>query len=94
MTGILDNKESKNNAWNNIISSISNDLDNFENITSMYKFYQNCVNRTTKLWHNILELVLSVGQLQLLRVLIAFQLSMLCKFDAKNLESSLSLLNK
>ncbi|KAF2904175.1 hypothetical protein ILUMI_01995 [Ignelater luminosus] len=92
--GILENKENKNNSWNNIISSISNDLDNFENISNMYKFYQNCVNRTTKLWHNILELVLSVGQLQLLRVLIAFQLSMLCKFDAKNLESSLSLLNK
>lgn len=58
------------------------------------KFYQNCINRTTKLFGTLLDLVLNVGQLQLLRNLINSHLNTTCKFNSKNLESSLSSLNK
>ncbi|KAK4872669.1 hypothetical protein RN001_014698 [Aquatica leii] len=93
IVGILENNN-KNSAWHNIVSSIATELASFDNIPNLYKFYQNSVNRTTKLWSNLLEHVLSVGQLQLLRVMITFQLNKSCKFDAVDLESSLSLLNK
>ncbi|KAB0792555.1 hypothetical protein PPYR_14514 [Photinus pyralis] len=94
IVAILENKEKKNSSWGNIITSISNELTSLDSIPNLYKFLHNCVNRTTKLWPNVLDLVLSVGQLQLLRNLIAFQLNKSCKFDAKDLESSLSLLNR
>ncbi|KAF5272730.1 hypothetical protein FQA39_LY07757 [Lamprigera yunnana] len=90
---VLENKEG-NSAWTNIITNISSELNSLEKIPSLYKFYQNCVNRTTKLWPNFVDLVLNVGQLQLLRQMITFQLNKSCKFDATDLESSLSLLNK
>lgn len=58
------------------------------------RFYQNCINRTTKIWTEFLDQVLIIGQLQLLRNLIAFHLNLSCKFNAKILESSLSSVNK
>lgn len=94
LKGILENKENKNNMWNNIMASISSELNAFDEIQNINKFYQNCVNRTTKLWPIIMDYILMIGQLQLLRVLIAFQLNMTCKFDAKNIESSLRLVSK
>ncbi|KAF5292891.1 hypothetical protein FQR65_LT11143 [Abscondita terminalis] len=93
VVGILENN-SKNSAWNNIITGIAKELTSVENIPNLHKFCQNCVNRTTKLWPNLVDHILNVGQLQILRVMITFQLSKSCKFDAVDLESSLNLLNK
>lgn len=90
---VLENKESKSIAFENVLSDIIEKLKSSEGSMNASKFYQNSINRTTKLWSNILESTLVVGQLQLLRTMIAFQLSMSCKFDAKNLASSLNTLN-
>ncbi|GJQ68756.1 hypothetical protein Trydic_g17288 [Trypoxylus dichotomus] len=92
--GILQNKDNKNVAWNNIITSICTEMKNITEHQAPAKFYQNCVYRTTKLFTTLLDLILNTGQLQLLRNLINFHLNMTCKINSKNLESSLSSLNK
>ncbi|KRT79258.1 hypothetical protein AMK59_7788 [Oryctes borbonicus] len=92
--GILQNKDNKNVAWNNIITGICAEITNIGEHQAPAKFYQNCIYRTTKLFAALLDLILNTGQLQLLRNLINFHLNTTCKFNSKNLESSLSSLNK
>ncbi|KAL1518312.1 hypothetical protein ABEB36_001954 [Hypothenemus hampei] len=94
--GYLENKNGKNVAWVNVLNAVHIDLKRKEldSDGSPVKVYSSCVNRTTKIWQEFLEKVLAVGQLQLLRNLFAFHLNKSCKFDAKNLESSLRTLNK
>ncbi|EEZ99542.1 WASH complex subunit strumpellin homolog-like Protein [Tribolium castaneum] len=94
LSGYLEMKNAKTNAWHNVLASIHKDMIGSENVNNPIKFYQNCVNRTTKIWNEFLDCILLVGQLQLLRNLIAFHLNKSCKFNAKNLESSLRSLNK
>lgn len=65
-----------------------------EQSSNALKTYQTYINRCTKIWSEFLENALLVGQLQLIRNLIAFHLNKSCKFNAKNLESSLRSLNK
>ncbi|XP_022909938.2 WASH complex subunit 5 [Onthophagus taurus] len=91
---ILENKDNKNVTWTNVMSAINGELKTIETNANISKYYQNCINRTTKLFVNFLELVLNIGQLQLLRNLINFHLNTTCKFNSKNLEASLSALNK
>lgn len=85
--------ENKNGTLANIIGDIGDKLKELDEEKNAVKFYQNSVSRMGKLWNDMLDGVLSIGQLQLLRVLIAFQLNMSCRFDAKNMASSLSVLN-
>lgn len=94
LSAILQNKDNKNVAWNNIMTNICAEIKNISENQTPAKFYQNCIYRTTKLFATMLDLILSVGQLQLLRNLINFHLNSTCKFNSKNLESSLSSLNK
>lgn len=94
LLGILQNKDDKNVAWSNIITSISAEMKIIDENQNPSKFYQNCVYRTTKLFAPFLDLILSIGQLQLLRNLINFHLNTTCKFNSKNLKNSLGSLNK
>ncbi|KAG7205653.1 hypothetical protein KM043_007608 [Ampulex compressa] len=53
-----------------------------------------CINaQTNKLWSQILEWVLKIGQHQLLRKKIAYELNTACKFEAKHMEAALRTLN-
>lgn len=90
----LENREQKRNTKYNILCNVINEMKNASSASNVTKFYQNIVNRTTKIWTDFLESVLIVGQLQLLRNLIAFHLNLSCRFNAKHLESSLNTLNK
>ncbi|XP_060520959.1 WASH complex subunit 5 [Cylas formicarius] len=93
--GQLENKNAKTSAWYNVMATIQNDLkQNPEELQNPQRTYQNYINRTTKIWGEFLEKILAVGQLQLLRNLIAFHLNKSCKFNAKNLEASMNSLNK
>jgi WASH complex subunit strumpellin len=94
LSGFLENKSPKTNSWHNILSNIQKEISAVDDMQNPVKFYQNCINRTTKIWNDFLDCILLVGQLQLLRNLIAFHLNKSCKFNAKNLESSLRSLNK
>ncbi|KAL3276150.1 hypothetical protein HHI36_020869 [Cryptolaemus montrouzieri] len=92
--GFLQNKSGKHSTWYSIISTIQKEIKAVDDIANPNKFYQNCINRTNRLWPDFLDNVLMVGQLQLLRKLIAFHLNLSAKFNAKNLEASLQTLSK
>lgn len=92
--GYIDNKNVKLTTWVNITTAIHKEFQQVEQSSNALKTYQTYINRCTKIWAEFLENALLVGQLQLLRNLIAFHLNKSCKFNAKNLESSLRSLNK
>lgn len=92
---LLENRNvNRNAAWMNILGTIHKEIKSIDDLPNPMKFYQNCINRTTKLWNEFLDCMLVVGQLQLLKNLIAFHLSKSCKFNAKSLDSSLRALNE
>lgn len=90
----MENKNIKHNHFNSVMTTVYNDFKQTDDIQNPTKFYQTQVSKTTKIWTEILDYSLLVGHLQLLRNLIAFHLNKSCKFNAKNLESSLKTLNK
>ncbi|VEN49154.1 unnamed protein product [Callosobruchus maculatus] len=94
IVGYLENKHDKQQTWTNVMSTIHSEFKQMGDPQNPSKTYQTYINRCTKIWTEFLENVLLVGQLQLLRMLIAFYLNKTCKFNAKTLESSLSSLNK
>ncbi|XP_019864763.1 WASH complex subunit 5 isoform X2 [Aethina tumida] len=94
ITAILENKNIKHNHFNSVMTTVYNDFKQTDDIQNPTKFYQTQVSKTTKIWTEFLDYSLLIGHLQLLRNLIAFHLNKSCKFNAKNLESSLKTLNK
>ncbi|XP_044765893.1 WASH complex subunit 5 [Coccinella septempunctata] len=92
--GYLQNKHEKQPTWYSIISTVQKDIKSAGEVSNPPKFYQNCVNRTARLWPEFLDCILIIGQLQLLRQLIAFHLNLLAKFNARNLEAALQSLSK
>ena len=57
------------------------------------KVYGSMMSKMSKLWPHFLDVILKVGQMQLLRRQIAHQLSTSCKFDSKFLASTLQTFN-
>ncbi|CAH1180444.1 unnamed protein product [Phaedon cochleariae] len=94
ISAYLENKNIKMQAWTNIIPAIQKEIKQSREPPNPSKTYQTYINRCTKIWQDFLENTLFIGQLQLIRRLIAFYLNTSCKFNAKNLESSLQSLNK
>ncbi|XP_017775271.1 PREDICTED: WASH complex subunit strumpellin isoform X2 [Nicrophorus vespilloides] len=92
--GILENKDKRNASWHNILTLISSEIKSTNTLSNPSKFYQNSISRSSKLFGPLLDHILAVGQLQILRKLIAFHLNTRSKFDAKYLESSLNSMNK
>lgn len=58
------------------------------------KFYNNHVTKFMKATPKILDWILTVGQKQIIRQYIAFELNSNCKFYSKNFESSLRTMNE
>lgn len=56
------------------------------------KFYN--TSKFTKSTPKILDLIMSIGQKQIIRKYIAFELNASCKFNSKNLESALRTMNE
>ncbi|KAK9877977.1 hypothetical protein WA026_020192 [Henosepilachna vigintioctopunctata] len=92
--GFLQNKKNKYPARKSIFATIQKEIELSTDVSNPSKFYQNCINRTARLWPQFLDNVLKVGQLQLLRKLLAFHLNLSARFNAKNLEASLQSLSK
>lgn len=90
----MEHKNVKANTWNNVMLSIHNEFKQIQEVDNPHRTYQMFINRSTKIWPEFLENALLVGQLQLVRNLITFHLNTSCRFNAKNLESSLRSLNK
>lgn len=81
------------------LSDIANSI-NDEGITSCppvaqpLKFYNNHVSKFMKSMPKILDWILTIGQKQIIRKYIAFELNSSCKFNSKNLESALRTMNE
>lgn len=58
------------------------------------RFYSQHTSRAQRVWPQILDRVLKVGQMQLLRKHIAYELNISCKFDSKHLASALQVMNE
>ncbi|XP_050401033.2 WASH complex subunit 5 isoform X1 [Patella vulgata] len=62
-------------------------------VSQPQKVYSQAISKTAKLWPMYLDIINKVGQMQLLRRQIAYELNTSCKFDSKFLASSLQTLN-
>ncbi|KAK2144442.1 hypothetical protein LSH36_756g00059 [Paralvinella palmiformis] len=87
--GLLADKQ-----WTEFFAKTKKELEPVSGVIAQpQKFYSTYLTRTTKLWTTFLDVVLKVGQMQLLRRQIASRLYSSCKFDSKFLASGLSNLN-
>ncbi|XP_039285304.1 WASH complex subunit 5-like [Nilaparvata lugens] len=95
---LLQKKVLREKAWLEAMSEIAKALSpNFLNIGNPGKTYLQLVNRCMNLhriWPQYLDCVLRVGQLQLLRKHIFYQLNTSCKFESKHLAAALETLNE
>lgn len=79
--------------WSEAFQSLETDFqtNNFQG--SPMKVMQTYTVRWVKVWPMILDWVLNVGHKQILRENLCYELNRNCKFNSKNLESSLGTLN-
>ncbi|XP_071441255.1 WASH complex subunit 5 isoform X2 [Hetaerina americana] len=88
--GILRDK-----TWLAMFESVSKDLgDTMKSILTPGRTYTNFCNRAERLWPSMLDKLLAVGQLQLLRMHAAYQLSTHCAADSQQLFSALHTMNE
>ncbi|PIK50593.1 putative WASH complex subunit strumpellin-like [Apostichopus japonicus] len=85
----------KDKAWLDMFGSFMKSLNPVKGLISnpskLYSYYQ---TKATKLWQPFSNVVLKVGQMQLLRRQIANELNFTCKFDSKFLASALQTMNE
>lgn len=62
--------------------------------TQPLKFYSNLIAKFNKTAPKVFDSIVSIGQKQILRKYISYELNSSCKFNSKNLESSLQTMNK
>lgn len=84
----------KDNSWAEMLTGFNTELESSQMISNPLKFYQNYNSRCVKVWPQILDWILRIGHLQLLRKHLSYELNTSCKFNCKNLESSLRTLNE
>lgn len=91
----LQNIVSNDNALTEVTVSITNQASTLSpSLSQPIKLYSNFISKFTKIAPKILDSVLAIGQKQIIRKYIAFELNTSCKFNSKNLESSLRTMNK
>ncbi|KAJ9583230.1 hypothetical protein L9F63_022420, partial [Diploptera punctata] len=85
----------KDKAWLEMFGVVSKGLSPHYNIISNpSRFYSQYTSRAQKVWPQILDRVLKIGQMQLLRKHITYELNISCKFDSKHLASALQSMNE
>lgn len=87
-------KEMRNKTWSSIIDECLTIMNNVDNPKAMMLKLQTIVGtHANKMWPHILDWVLKIGQYQILRRKIAYELNTACKFEAKHMEAALQTLN-
>ncbi|KAL0270980.1 UNVERIFIED_CONTAM: hypothetical protein PYX00_008233 [Menopon gallinae] len=91
----LDKEIFRDKIWLQMFSDISKSLSpNVDLISNPAKFYVQQTSRVSKVWPHILDWTLKIGQMQLLRTHIAYELSTSCKFESPNLTFALEAFNE
>ncbi|XP_077991105.1 WASH complex subunit 5-like [Glandiceps talaboti] len=92
---ILNRGVLRDKAWLEFLSNLLKSLNPVKGLVdNPGKMYSQASGKAAKLWPPFLEVVLKVGQMQLLRKQIANELNFSCKFDSKLLASALQTINK
>lgn len=95
IVGTMEESVFKDKSWIELLDNLSNSLNPIENVIAQpAKFYhQQHLSRANRALTTLTDLILDLGQLQLLRQCIAFQLSSSANFDSKLLFSSIKTFN-
>ncbi|KAE8748690.1 hypothetical protein FOCC_FOCC004493 [Frankliniella occidentalis] len=94
LLGALHKGVLKDKAWLEMFGNVSKDLAPVTGVVSNpARWYSQHWSRAQKVWPQILEWVLKVGQMQLLRKHIGYELNVACRFDSKHLAAALSNMN-
>lgn len=84
----------KDKIWTDTLISMAEKLTpNTIIVEQPNKFYASYVSKCVKIMPIFLEWIVKIGQKQILRKQIAFELNKNCKFDAKNLDATLRAMN-
>ncbi|XP_076082010.1 WASH complex subunit 5-like isoform X2 [Mytilus galloprovincialis] len=84
----------KDKTWLDLLNNFAKQLNPVKGIIgNPQKVYSTMISRLGKLWPHFIDVILRVGQMQLLRRQIAHELSTSCKFDSKFLASTLQTFN-
>ncbi|XP_071483871.1 WASH complex subunit 5-like [Diadema antillarum] len=85
----------RDKAWLEMFGSLMKSLNPVKGIISNpSKLYTHYMTKAAKMWLPFINVVLKVGQMQLLRRMIANELNFSCKFDSKFLAGALETMNK
>lgn len=85
----------KDKIWIDLLSSLSTELMPIETIIPQpLKFYTGYTSKCVKVWPKFLDWILQIGQKQIIRKRIAYELHTSCKFNSNNLFSSLKTMNE
>lgn len=95
LINLFQNTISNDSVLTEITVAITNQASSLSpSLSQPTKLYSNYVSKLTKIAPKMLDLVLAIGQKQIIRKYIAFELNTSCKFNSKNLESTLRTMNK
>ncbi|XP_067134229.1 WASH complex subunit 5 [Centruroides vittatus] len=84
----------KDKSWQDTLDNLQNALHPVSGILYQpSRIYSQVITRAAKVWSTFLDNILKIGQMQLLRKLIAHELNTSGKFDSKNLISALQTMN-
>uniref|UniRef100_A0A1B0D1J4 WASH complex subunit strumpellin n=1 Tax=Phlebotomus papatasi TaxID=29031 RepID=A0A1B0D1J4_PHLPP len=90
----MDKNIFKEKIWLDTLTAFADEITkNVHTIPNPSKFYPTYINRYAKIWPKILDWVLKIGQKQILRKHIGYEINICCAFNSKNLESSLRTMN-
>ncbi|XP_014669948.1 PREDICTED: WASH complex subunit strumpellin-like [Priapulus caudatus] len=85
----------RDKVWMETFSSLMTSLNPVNScVAQPNKLYSQATSKASKILPPFLDIILKVGQMQLLRNLIANELNTSCKFDSKNLASVLATFNE
>ncbi|XP_067001738.2 WASH complex subunit 5 [Anabrus simplex] len=85
----------KDKNWLEMFTSVSKGLSPTTSLVrNPTRFYTQYTSRAQKVWPQILDWILKVGQMQLLRKHIAYELNISCKFNSKFLAAALQTMNE
>lgn len=93
--GALQKGVLKDKQWLAMFSSVLKGMTPLSGtVGNPHRFYAQYIARAQKVWPQILEWILKIGQMQLLRKHIAYELNISCKFNSKYLASALQTMNE
>lgn len=95
LTNTLQTSISNDKAIGDVVNSINTEgTTSTSTVAQPLKFYNNHISKFLKSTPKVLDWILNIGQKQIIRKYIAFELNSSCKFNSKNLESALRSMNE